>query len=302
MKAKSTKRSFVSYFVTFLWLAIGSLLAAISVKLILTPNNLIDGGVVGIAMIGSYLLGPSTLAYLYILLNIPFLWLAYRSIGKVFVIQMCLAAVFFAIFTVLLEQAPPIRGDMLEIIFLGGVILGAGVGLVIRKGASLDGTEILAILINKKYGFTVGQVILFINIFIFAAAGLIYQDWHTALQSLMIYIVASKIMDTVIVGLEETKSVIIVSSRPKQIATSVMKELSLGLTVLYGRGGYSNAEQEILYVIVERLQLAELKSIVHREDPGAFIAIENLHEVINGRTNPRQLAKRRKSAQTSAAH
>lgn len=170
-------------------------------------------------------------------------------------------------------------------IFLGGVILGAGIGLVIRKGASLDGTEILAIIINRRKGYTVGQVILFINIFIFIAAGFAYQDWHTALQSLMVYIVATKIMDTVIVGLEETKSVIIVSSSPKAIAKAVMSELGIGLTVLYGRGGFSNKDQEILYVIAERLQLAELKEVVHREDPGAFMAIENLHEVINGRIN-----------------
>lgn len=278
-------RSFFFHFNTYLWLVIGSVLAAIGVKIFLAPNHLIDGGVVGVSMIASYLLGPKYLPLFYVLLNIPFLFFAFKQIGKHFVYMMFLAVILFGIATILLDNVPPFQGETLEVIFLGGVILGAGSGLVIRKGASLDGAEILAIIINRRKGFTVGQVILFINVFIFIAAGFIYRDWHTALQSMMVYIVACKIMDTVIVGFEETKSVIIVSSAPKQIAKAVMTELGIGLTVLYGRGGFSNKDQEILYVIAERLQLAELKEVVHREDPGAFMAIENLHEVINGRIN-----------------
>ncbi|MDR3623665.1 MAG: YitT family protein [Chlamydiales bacterium] len=282
---QSLPRSWIFYVFNFFWLALGAFLAAVAVKVFLAPNNLIDGGIVGASMIGAYLFGPKYLSFLYIALNLPFLYLAYKLIGKTFVIQMCLAVLMFAGFAFLLEDVTPFHGESLEIIFLAGVALGAGSGLVIRKGASLDGTEILAIIINRKRGFTVGQVILFINIFIFAAAGIIYQDWHTALQSLMIYIVASKVMDTVIVGFEETKSVIVVSAESKKIADAVMSELGIGLTILYGKRGYSQSEQEILYIIVERLQLAELKEIVHREDLSAFIAVENLHEVINGRIN-----------------
>ncbi len=285
MPHQTHSRSFFFYINTYFWLIIGSVLAAIGVKIFLAPNHLIDGGVVGIAMIGSYLVGPKYLPLFYLLLNIPFLFLAFKQIGKHFVFMMFIAVILFGVSTILLDDVPPFKGETLEVIFLGGVILGAGSGLVIRKGASLDGVEILAIIMNRRKGFTVGQVILFINAFIFIASGFIYRDWHTALQSMMVYIVACKIMDTVIVGLEETKSVIIVSSTPKQISKAVMTELGIGLTVLYGRGGFSNKDQEILYVIAERLQLAELKEIVHREDPGAFMAIENLHEVINGRIN-----------------
>jgi uncharacterized membrane-anchored protein YitT (DUF2179 family) len=301
MQRQSHPRSWFFYFINFLWLALGAFLAAIGIKVLLAPNNLIDGGVVGLAMIGSYIFGQKYLSFLIVILNLPFLFLAYKLIGKSFVIHMCLAIIMFAGFAAVLDSAPPFHGESLEVIFLGGVVLGAGIGIVIRKGASLDGTEILAIIINRKKGFTVGQVILFINIFIFGAAGIVYQDWHTALQSLMVYIVASKIMDTVIVGFEETKSVIIVSIEPKKIANAVMDELGLGLTVMYGRGGFSNKEQEILYVIVERLQLAELKEIVHREDSGAFIAVENLHEVINGRTNSRTRRLKRKKPKIESA-
>lgn len=294
MPHQSASRSLFFHVNTYFWLTVGAVLAAIGIKVFLAPNHLIDGGVVGVSMIGSYLLGAQYLPLFYVILNIPFLFIAYKLIGKHFVFLMCVAIVIFGVTTMLLDSVPPFRGETLEVIFLGGVILGAGSGLVIRKGASLDGTEILAIIINRKKGFTVGQVILFINAFIFIAAGFIYQDWHTALQSMMVYIVACKIMDTVIVGFEETKSVIIVSSAPKQIAKAIMTELGIGLTVLYGRGGFSNKDQEILYVIAERLQLAELKEVVHKEDPGAFMAVENLHEVINGRINVPIKRKRRR--------
>src|SRR5262249_25733476 len=157
--------------------------------------------------------------------------------------------------------------------------LGVGLGLIIREGGCLDGTEILGIIINRRTGFTVGQVVLFCNIFVFGAAGLVFKDWHPPLLSLITYIVVIRIMDSVIVGLDETKSVLIISAKSKAIADAIIHELGLGLTVMYGRGGFSGSEREILYVIVERLQLADLKDLILREDPSAFIAIENLHEV-----------------------
>lgn len=178
-----------------------------------------------------------------------------------------------------------IVGKTLEVVVIGGALLGIGIGLIIRYGGCVDGTEILGIIINRQTGFTVGSVVLVCNIFVFGTAGLVFQDWHPPLLSLIAYIVVVKIMDAVIVGLDETKSVLIISSKSKAIADAIIHELGLGLTVMYGRGGFSGDEREILYVIAERLQLAELKELIHREDPTAFIAIENLHEVANGNQN-----------------
>ena len=141
----------------------------------------------------------------------------------------------------------------------------------------------MAILINRKKGFTVGQVVLVINIFIFGAYGWIFQDWHIALKSLMTYIVAFKMIDMVIVGLDELKSVLIISSKPKELSEAIMTELGLGLTIMHGKGGFSGNAREILFVIVERLDLSDLKELILREDPTAFIAIENLHEVVYGK-------------------
>ncbi|MEZ5314726.1 MAG: YitT family protein [Chlamydiales bacterium] len=281
------------YFKTLLWLIIGATLAAGGVELILIPNHLIDGGIVGIAMMSSYIFGDQYLPYFMILFNLPFVILAYKQIGRHFVIQMMTAILLFSIALSMYYWIPrwlniqPIhfQGDTIEVIVLGGFIIGCGIGLIIRHGGSTDGTEIMGIIINRKKGFTVGQVILFANIFIFALAGFIYRNWHSAFLSLMTYAVATKVMDMVIVGFEDTKSVMIISVKPQILANVLMEELGVGLTVMYGKGGYTGDSREILYIVVERLQLAELKEIVHRKDPQAFIAIENLHEVINGRHN-----------------
>jgi uncharacterized membrane-anchored protein YitT (DUF2179 family) len=283
MHAASSK-SYASYIFDFILMTIGAFFAAFAIEVFLIPNKLIDGGIVGVAMVFANLFGQKYLPIFLLFFNLPFLYLAYRFIGKVFLWHMLFATIVFAGSLVFIHQvlSTEFQGDMLEIVVIGGAILGIGIGLIIRYGGCLDGTEILGIIISRKTGFTVGQIVLVCNIFIFGSAGLIFQDWHPPLLSLITYIVVIKIMDAVIVGLDETKSVLIISSKSKQIADAIMNELGLGLTVMYGRGGYSGDAREILYVIAERLQLAELKELVQREDPSAFVAIENLHEVSNG--------------------
>lgn len=277
------KRSLSSQMFSYFWLTLGAFLAAFALEVFFIPNHLIDGGVVGVAMILGNVFGKQVIPYLLLLFNLPFLVLAYRSIGKVFVIHMLVATFLFSGSMVFISHFLPweFQGESLEVVVIGGALLGIGLGLIIREGGCLDGTEILGIIINRRVGFTVGQVVLFCNIFVFGAAGVVFQDWHPPLMSLITYIVVIKIMDNVIVGLDETKSVLIISSKSKAIADAIIYELGLGLTIMYGRGGFSGDEREILYVIAERLQLAELKELILREDSSAFIAIENLHEVAN---------------------
>ena len=276
-------KSWLHNTVIFFWLALGAALVALSIKVFLLPHQLIDGGIVGIALILTRLYGTDYLSYFFVLLNIPFIYLALKFIRRSFVVHMLIAVLLFAGFLFLFSNFTPFDGDSLEIIVFGGAILGIGAGLIIRYGGCLDGTEILAIIINRKKGFTVGQVVLVINIFIFAAYGWIFQDWHIALKSLMTYIVAFKMIDLVIVGLDELKSALIISSKPKELADAIMQELGLGLTIMHGKGGFSGDAREILFVIVERLDLSDLKELVLKKDPGAFMAIENLHEVVYGK-------------------
>lgn len=289
-----SKRSLGSRILLYFWMAIGAFMAAFALEVFFIPNHLIDGGVVGIAMIFGKVFGKTIIPYLLVLFNLPFLYLAYRSIGKFFVIHMIVANLLFAGSMIFISHVMPIefKGDSLEVVVIGGALLGIGLGLIIREGGCLDGTEILGIIINRKTGFTVGQVVLFCNVFVFGAAGIVFQDWHPPLMSLITYIVVIKIMDSVIVGLDETKSVLIISSKSKAIADAIIHELGLGLTIMYGRGGFSGDEREIIYVIAERLQLAELKDLIIREDPSAFIAIENLHEVANGKPTARKQENR----------
>lgn len=289
-----SKPSVWSHVVSYTGIAVGAFLGALSIRIFLLPNELIDGGVVGISLILARLYGSDHLSTFLVVLNIPFLYLAYRYIRQTFVIHMLAAVLLFALFLKLLSAAPGFHADPLEAIVIGGAILGAGAGLIIRHGGCTDGTEILAILINRRKGYTVGQVILFINIFIFGAYGWIFNDWHSALRSLMTYIVAFKMMDIVIAGLEELKSVLIMCSKPEKLSKIITQELGLGLTFIKGKGGYSGEDRDILYIIVERLDLAELKEIVIREDPTAFIAIENLHEVAYGRTARVALRRKRR--------
>ena len=284
---------------SYLGIAVGAACAALAIRIFLLPNHLIDGGVIGISMILTRLFGSGYLSFFLLVLNIPFIYLAYKFIRKSFVVHMFIAILLFALFLLLMEAFPSFDADPLEAIVIGGAMLGAGAGLIIRNGGCTDGTEILAILINRKKGYTVGQVIFFINIFIFAAYGWIFSDWHIALRSLMTYIVAFKMMDIVIAGLEELKSVLIMCSKPDQLSKIITHELGLGLTFIKGKGGYSGEDRDILFIVVERLDLAELKEIVLREDPRAFIAIENLHEVAYGKAA--QVALRRKHRKKRAA-
>jgi uncharacterized membrane-anchored protein YitT (DUF2179 family) len=296
--AKTTSHQVLNY----LWMALGCFIAAFSIKIFFLPNNLIDGGTVGLAMIAARAFGSHLLPIFLLIFNLPFIYLAYRHLGKAFVVQITTAVLFFAFFLFIMPNifSTPFHGDNLEVVVIGGAILGVGIGIIIRGGACLDGTEILGIIFNKKQGFTVGQTVFFCNIFVFGGAGLVFQDWHPPLLSLIAYIVVVKIMDTVIVGLDETKSVLVISPKSKEIAQAIMHEMGLGLTIMYGKGGFSGAPTEILYIIAERLQLADLKNVVHSIDTNAFIAIENLHEVSSGKQTTMPFKKRKNI--TSLAH
>ncbi|MFK7826609.1 MAG: YitT family protein [Oligoflexales bacterium] len=268
-----------------IWMILGAFIAAFSLEVFLVPNAIIDGGVIGVSILISKLFGDHLMYPLVVVLNLPFLYLAGKNISKVMVIQMIIALVAFAIFGSWIGHSPDIavfsayKGDLLEIVVIGGLLLGFGVGLIIRSGGCLDGTEILGLLINKKYGISVGNVVLAVNAVIFTIAGFVFGDWHAPIQSLITFFVVIKIMDMVIMGIDEMKSVMIFSSKPMEIADTLMNTMGLGLTFIQGRGGFSGEHKEILFLMAERLQLAEIKHAVHSHDPLAFIAIENLHEV-----------------------
>ncbi len=293
-KSEHRTLSILPTFRAFALILIGSFIAAFAIDVFFLPNNLIDGGTVGLAMIVSRLVGTNYLSMLLVLFTTPFVIMAYRFLGKSFVIHFLLALCSFSSMIAIMPKLfhKPFTGDMLEVVVIGGAILGMGLGIIIRFGGCLDGTEILGLIINKRYGFTVGQIVFGCNIVVFSLAGIIFQDWHPPLLSLITFIVVAKIMDFVIVGLDETKAVLVISNKYQEIGEAVMHDLGVGLTVLYGKRGFSGEPIEVLYIITERLQLAELKELIYSIDPRAFIAIENLHEVSSGKQGAKAFRKK----------
>ncbi|MFV9511393.1 YitT family protein [Tepidibacillus sp. LV47] len=265
----------------YLFIIIGTFLVAIGLETFLIPNQIIDGGIIGISIIFSELTNYP-LGIFIVILNIPFLFVGYNQIGKTFAITTLVSVVFLSLFVSYVDDFNVVTGDMFLATIFGGIILGAGVGLIIRNGGSLDGTEIIAILANKRFGFSVGEIVMFFNVFIMTGAGLVFT-WESAMYSLVAYFIAFKTIDIVIAGIDESKSVTIISDQPDEIAEKIIARLGRGVTHIYGKGGYTKEDKELLYVIVTRLEVAKLKSIVEEIDPNAFVAIEHVNDVMGGR-------------------
>ncbi len=274
-------------FFKYLFLFIGSLLAAVGLEIFLIPNNIIDGGVVGISIILSYLT-KIPLGVFIMCLNIPFLILGYKHIGKTFVISTLFAIISLSGWVTILHPIPGLTEDLLLASVFGGIILGIGVGLIIRYGGSLDGTEIIAIILDKRTGFSVGEIVMFFNIFILSSAGLVF-GWNKAMYSLIAYFIAFKMIDVTIEGLEETKAAVIVSEKSEVIAEKVMARLGRGVTLLSGKGGYTGEDKMVLYLVVTRLEIAKLKVIIDEIDENAFVTISEVHEVMGGRIKKRAI-------------
>lgn len=265
----------------YLAVAGGAAITALGLELFLVPNAVLDGGVVGIAIIAAYLSGLP-LGALLVAFNLPFLVFGYRQIGRSFSLSTLFAVLVLGAGVTAFQAFRPATDDLLLASVFGGVVVGAGVGFIIRHGGSLDGTEILAIVLSRRSAFSVGEIILFFNIFILGSAGFVFT-WDRAMYSLIAYAVAFKVIDLVITGFEESKSAIIISGCPREIADAIMHRLGRGVTFLPGRGGYSDEAKEIIYCVITRLEVAKLKQIVAEKDPGAFVAIENVHDVMGGR-------------------
>ncbi len=277
-------------------MTLGSFITAVGLELFLIPNKLIDGGIIGVSIISSYLT-EVPLAFFIILLNIPFLILGYLHIGRTFALSTLYAVSTLALFTTTLHQFPVFTHDKLLVTVFGGIILGMGVGLILRYGGSLDGTEILALLFSHRFTFSVGEVVMFLNVFILGCAGFVY-GWENAMYSLIAYFIAYKTIDLVIEGLDESRSVMIISSRSQEISEAILHRLGRGVTHFYAKGGYTQEDKEVLYCVVTRLEISKLRDIVHDFDPQAFLAIEEVHEVQGGRFKKRAIHGKRTNMRT----
>lgn len=265
----------------YLVLIIGSLIYSAGLEIFLVPNNIIDGGIVGISIMASYLTGIPFGVYM-LVLNLPFLYLGYKQIGKTFAISTIISIIALSIFSEFLEPVPRITEDYFLAAIFGGIIAGAGVGLVIRQGGSLDGTEITAIILDRKTSFSVGEVVMFFNLFILGAAGFVF-GWDKAMYSLVAYFIISKMIDVVLKGLDESYAVMIVSDEYEEIADALMHRLGRGVTYLHGKGAYTGDDKQVLYCVVTRLEVVKLKEIALEKDETAFVTINPVHDIVGGR-------------------
>ncbi|MCQ9280578.1 YitT family protein [Priestia aryabhattai] len=270
-----------------LFILVGALLMAVGLEFFLVPNEVIDGGIVGISIILSHLTDVQIGFYIFVL-NLPFFFIGYKQIGKTFALSTLLGVIILSIATSIFHDLPVLTGDPLLATVFGGIVLGVGVGIVIRYGGSLDGTEILAILFNKRTPFSVGETIMFFNLFILGSAGFVF-GWDRAMYSLMAYFIAFKTIDIVIQGLDESKSAWIISEQYEQIGEAILARLGRGVTYLNGEGAYTGDDKKVIFCVITRLEEAKLKAIIDEIDPSAFFAVAAIAEVRGGRFKKRNI-------------
>ena len=274
---KTKMQLFREYLIRALIITLGAFITAAALETFLLPNNIIDGGVIGISMMLHYIT-KWNLGLLIFCINIPFILIAWRKLGSKFVFQTFFATGMLAIATNIFSGFHVTEDLILSAVF-GGIILGLGVGLILRNNASLDGTEMLSITISKKLRIvSVGELLMIINLFIYTGAGFLL-GWDRALYSILTYYIASKVIDAVLEGLDKSKSVRIVSQNYREIGDAIMKELDTSVTYMRTMGGYSRQEKILTYCVVNKFEMPKLKDVVHSLDPKAFIVTEDVHEV-----------------------
>ncbi len=272
-KSKEHMKEIFSY----VTLVAGAMIAAFSIEEFLVPCTILDGGVVGISIMINNLskipLGALTLA-----LNIPFLIVGMRKLGAKFIVKSAVAMVTFSGFLEIFAPLTDMTREYLLAVCFGGVFLGIGVGLVIRSGGCLDGTETVAIFLNRRFNLPVGQTVLLINIIIYTIAGFLF-GFDRAMYSLLTYFITSKVIDFVETGVEQAKAAMIITNEGRRIADEIFKKMGRTVTILEGEGLISG-KKVILYCVLNRLEIYQLKQLIEEIDAQAFITISDVSEII----------------------
>ena len=268
---------------------IGAAITAYGLEAVLIPNSVIDGGVTGVSIMGAEIFGLPLGLFLFIL-NLPFVYLGYKQIGRTFAILSVIGIASLSAGTILMHDISPILSakDPLLVVASGGILLGVGIGIVLRNGGALDGSEVLAVLVSRKIPFSVGDIILFINVFIFAVAAFVY-NLESALYSALTYYIAKTVIDIVQVGLEKSKQVKIISKHSQEVGDAIQARLGRSITYSSSRGGFSNEEFDMITCIINRMEETKLLDIVKQFDSGAFIVVSDVSEVRGGNFKKRDI-------------
>lgn len=274
-----------------LFIVLGVVAAGFGLKGFLLPNQFLDGGVMGISLLTN-IITKIDLSYLVVIINAPFVIIAYTQVSKKFGVKTLIAIIALAVVLHFVEF-PMITSDKLLIAFFGGFFLGLGIGLSIRGGSVIDGTEVLAIYTSRKTTLTVGDIILFLNIIIFSVAAYVVNI-ETALYAILTYLVASKTVDFVVHGIEEYTSVMIISEKSESIKQAIIQNMGRGVTVLQAKGGYGKTgvklkDHDVIYTVITRLELQRLKTEIAKVDEHAFVVETSVNDIKGGMIKKRPL-------------
>ena len=278
---------------SLLMIVFGAVIAAFALEEFLAPNNIFDGGVTGISMIITHILNnkagvPVKLGILVILLNLPFIIYGIRKIGKQFIVKCVIALIIFSLMTAVFEPLQNATEDTILAVTFGGVFLGIGVGLVLRGGGILDGTEIVALVLSKKFSISVGTLILLFNVIIYSIAGAVF-GLDRGMYSLLMYFITSKVIDIVEMGWDNTKSVMIITSDGKELARKIYDGLGRTVTFLKGEGLVSKDTKDILYCVVTRAEIHDLKLIIGSVEGSTFTTISDVSEIVGNHMKSRSI-------------
>ena len=263
----------------------GTALAVLAMKGFMIPNRFMDGGITGISLL-LHEIYHINISILVVVLNLLFIYLGYRKIGKTFAVQTTLAVILLSAGLYFIH-INPITSDKLLIAIFGGILIGAGVGLVIRSGGVIDGAEVVAVFTRRKTGFSNSEIIMMINIIIFAVAALEFGI-ETAMYSIITYFAATRATDYVVDGIEEYTAMNIVSAQQEEIKNYLVNELGKGITVYKGERGYLpgsfdiKSDCQIIVTIVSRLEIIQIQDAVSAIDPTAFVYVQSIKEASGG--------------------
>ncbi|MDO5397099.1 MAG: YitT family protein [bacterium] len=261
----------------YVMITLGAVLAAFALEEFLIPSTILDGGITGISIIINQLSGIQ-ISIIIVVLNIPFLVIGFKQLGKEFLIKGIYGMLLFSVMlTVFKDMENVTETELLAVVF-GGVLLGVGVGIVLRYGGCLDGTEIVAMLLSKKMNFSTGQIIFFINIAIYILAGILF-GWDRAMYSLLTYFISFKVIDMVEEGMEQAKAAMIITNEAEGIAKMIYDRLGRTCTILEGEGLISG-KKTVLYCVITRIEINGLKRIINEHDGSAFVTITDVAEII----------------------
>lgn len=274
---------------TFLLLTLAGCINAFGVTMFLAPVNLYDSGISGTAML-LWQLTPEawTLSFFLLVLNLPIFFYGYKRQGTEFTVYSVYTVIIYSFAAYLMNSVIPVDvstsspfagTDLLLCAVFGGIISGIGSGLTIRFGGAIDGIEVLAVIFAKKIGITVGTFVMLYNILLYLGGGIILQSWTLPLYSIITYALALKTIDFIVEGLDKAKAATIITGEADAVSKSLSETFGSGITLLSAKGYYSSTEKTMIYFVVNRFQIARMRTIVHDIDPMAFISITEVADV-----------------------